>query len=244
MVEKETLRKSMKYYAPDAQVVNHIQRRLQLSNTLKNLSDGEQIPKKIEREKAALSTQKTRILNEKIFQAMTDLTFFFGAVGKHTELQLEFNDDIKELLGVRRDNPKSTEYGFTFSALVGGMLLAYSGRTEKDFRLRLTHDLQRIIWSKISQYMFKVFESEYTQNSISHDFGRVIGWTEMLMFASDKDEYRIPEVVPVHRKEYGGPTREEKERIEESRKPYEKDLKRKSPHRTFDFSSVANIIRI
>ena len=125
---------------------------------------------------------------------MTDLTFFFSGVGKHAELQREFNDHIKELLGVRRDNPKGTEYGFTFSALVGGILLAYSGRTEKDFRLRLTHDLQRIIWSKISQYMFKVFESEYTQNSISLDFGRVIGWTEMLMFGAEKDAEIIPKL--------------------------------------------------
>jgi hypothetical protein len=180
-----------------------------------------------------------------MFQAMTDLTFFFGAVGKHTELQREFNDAIKELLGIRRNNPKNTEYGFTFLALVGGMLLAYSGGTQKDFSLRLTHELQRISWYKISQYLSKVFDSEHTQNSISNDFSRVIGWTEMLMFAMpEKDEYRIPEVVPQLRKELGGPTKEQKELIKEREKPYEQDLKRKYPHRTFDFSSAADIVRI
>jgi hypothetical protein len=173
---------------------------------------------------------------------MADLTFFFGAAGKHIELQKELNDHIKELLGVRRDIPTNIPYGFTFQTLVGNMLLAFPGRPEKDFRLRLTHELQRIIWYKISQYMFKVFNSEYTQKSIADDFSRVIGWTEMLMHATETDEYRIPGVVPVSRKK--GPTKGEKELIEKRKKLYEQDLKGKSPHRTFDFSSVADIVKI
>lgn len=80
----------------------------------------------------------------------------------------------------------------------------------------------------------------WAQESVRADFGRAIGWTEMLMFSMiENDEYRIPSVVPVIKVK--GPTKEEKELKEKRYRPYVKDIKIKSPHRTFDFSSVADI---
>lgn len=77
-----------------------------MAETLQSIREGEEIPKEIEKEKAALSTQKTRILDDKIFQAIADIAFFFNVIGTHPEIQHEFDDDIQELLGVRRKLPE------------------------------------------------------------------------------------------------------------------------------------------
>lgn len=144
-----------------------------MAETLQSIREGEEIPKEIEKEKAALSTQKTRILDDEIFQAIADIAFFFNVIGTHPEIQHEFDDDIQELLGVRRklpetydenygdksNNPKIPSYGFIFLALVEGILSIHSGRPGIDFRLRLTHELQRIIWYKISHYLLGVLGS-------------------------------------------------------------------------------------
>jgi hypothetical protein len=244
-MSKHRIRKNgAKYYSPDAQIVRYFRENIDLKERLNRVNEEEHTSVEIEKKKAALATLRTRILDKKIFQAMADLTFFFSAVGKYPMLRKELDSPIKELLGVRRDNPREIEYGFTFWSLVGNMLLVLSGRAEADFRLRLTHELQRLIWYKVNSYRLNFFESEYTQQSIAADFGRVIGWTEMLMRAAERDEYRIPEVAPVRRKEYGGPTREQQELIKKREKSYQQDLKSRYPHRTFDFGSIADIVKI
>jgi hypothetical protein len=178
-----------------------------------------------------LSAARTRILDEVVCQAMADITFFFSAVGAHPEIQKLFDDDIKEILGVKRLNPKDTPYGFMFGALVSGMLLNRFN-TGKDFRLRLNNYLQRMVWGKMSLYLPEIFESSAVQGSVNQDFNRVLGWTQTLMFAMRKrDEYRIPEVVPISREK--GPTKDEKELMQKQNKEYQEDEKRNLPSRTF-----------
>ena len=78
---------------------------------------------------------------------MADITFFFNAIGTHPNIQKVFDDDIKEILGVKRMDPKNTPYGFMFIMLVAGML-SVQFKTGKDFRLRLNELLHYIIQSK------------------------------------------------------------------------------------------------
>jgi hypothetical protein len=185
-----------------------------------------------------LSAARTRILDDVVFQAMADITFFFSVVGAHPEIQKLFDDDIKEILGVKRINPKERPYGFMFIALVSGMLLNQF-KTGKDFRLRLNYYLQQMVWDKMSQYLSEIFESSAVQGSVSQDFNRVLGWTETLMFAMPKkDEYRIPEVVPVNREK--GLTKDEKELIHDQNKKYQEDVKRNLPNRTFSLVSLGD----
>ena len=92
-------------------------------------------------------------------------------------------------------------------------------------------------------YLSEIFKSNASQKSIGEDFSRVLGWTEMLKFAiPEEDEYRIPMIVPVSREH--GPNKEENELIQKMETEYVKDIKRKLPSRTFDFSSVVDIVKI
>jgi hypothetical protein len=194
------------------------------------------VPKDVEKEKGALSTARTRILDDIVFQAMADITFFFSVVAAYPEIKKLFDDDIKEILGVKRISPKETPYGFMFKALVSGMLVNQF-KTGKDFRLRLNYSLQRMVWGKMALYLPEIFESSAIQGSVGQDFNRVLGWTEMLMFAMGKrDEYRIPEVIPVSREK--GPTKHEKEMIKNQNKKYQEDEKRNLPSRTFSSVSL------
>ncbi len=232
MIKRDVLGKTVKDYTPDARLVEHMQRTLHMTKKLEQINAaGKDVPKDIEKQKGALSAARTRILDEVVCQAMADITFFFSAVGAHPEIQKLFDDDIKEILGVKRLNPKDTPYGFMFGALVSGMLLNRFN-TGKDFRLRLNNYLQRMVWGKMSLYLPEIFESSAVQGSVNQDFNRVLGWTQTLMFAMRKrDEYRIPEVVPISREK--GPTKDEKELMQKQNKEYQEDEKRNLPSRTF-----------
>lgn len=243
MVRHTTVKRTTKYYTPDAQLVHHMRRRLHLANKLQKISGtGQEVSEELEHEKGALSTDKIRIL-DKIFQAMADITFFFGMIDTRPDIQRIFQDDIKEILGVKRDNPRNMPYGFMFDILVSGMLLVQFP-TGKDFRLRLNEQLQRRIWNKMTLYLRDIFESNTSQNMVTQDFNRVFGWTEMLMFAMEKkDEYRVPDVVTVSGSN-GRPTRLEKKLIDEGEKKYLQDIKRNSPKRTFDLESISDMLKI
>ena len=52
---------------------------------------------------------------------MINLTYFFQFVASHEELQPIFEDDIKDLLGLRREN-KEKEIEYMFHYLLKGML--------------------------------------------------------------------------------------------------------------------------
>jgi hypothetical protein len=232
MIKREIQGKTVKDYTPNARLVEHMQRTLHNVKKLQQIDTaGKDVPKAVEKEKAALSAARTRILDDVVFQAMADITFFFSAVGAHPEIQKLFDDNIKEILGVKRIDPKETPYGFMFAALVSGMLI-YRFKTGKDFRLRLNNYLQRMVWNKMELYLPEIFESSAVQGSVGQDFHRVLGWTQTLMFAMPKwDEYRIPEVVPVNREK--GATKNENELIQDQNKEYQEDIKRHLPSRTF-----------
>ena len=142
MFRQGTQNKKIRSYAPDRRLVDFIRDRLQLSKQLKDLAGEKRIPKKLSKEAVRLGTQKNRMLNDILFQAMADITFFFSIVNFYPEIQKIFDDDIKEILGVKRVNPKNTPYGFMFIALVAGMLLNQF-KTGKDFRLRLNENLSK-----------------------------------------------------------------------------------------------------
>src|SRR5688572_15137207 len=55
------------------------------------------------------------------FPSMSNLTFFFQSVASNSELQKIFDDDIKDLLGLRKNNKKMKK-GYMFEYLFVGML--------------------------------------------------------------------------------------------------------------------------
>jgi hypothetical protein len=134
--------------------------------------------------KRYLDKEKVLLLRKRIFPAMANLVFFFYYVSRYPELREVFDDDIKELLGVRRDTTKF-DYGFIFNALIKSILLIGPYNTAethvKDFRLRLIQILQEAIWAKADLALPNVFKKNPSaQRVVSDDFHRVWAWARML----------------------------------------------------------------
>src|SRR5437870_3613693 len=111
--------------------------------------------------------------------AMANLTFFFRCISKYPQLGEVFEDDVKDLLGVRRENPQSNNYGFIISNLLHSFLLIEEGGYNekrghnKDFRLRLNQILQEIVRAKVAVSITNVFKNENAQGAVLNDIDRV-----------------------------------------------------------------------
>ena len=140
---------------------------------------------------------KVRILDKFVFPAMANLFYFFNEISKHPELQESFDDDIKDLLGVRRYNPKNDNYGFIFSNLIASILkikLLGEHLESDDFRLRLIQILQNIIFLGIEQSLPDILKERRSYNRMLQDMEGSLGWTLMLAYHV-KDEKALPHRV-------------------------------------------------
>ena len=149
-----------------------------------------------------LKNIKKEILNDIIFPAMADLTFFFECLSQSTELESIFGNDVRELLGVIRRDPKPWDYGFMFKRLVTAMIFGdrYSliPRDDDDryyrsvdFTIKLTHILQEIILQKVG--LTPKFKMEKASLRIIHDINQGLAWTELLASrVNDPKEFKEP----------------------------------------------------
>jgi hypothetical protein len=183
------------YSQPDHAIVVLITDLLQYKA---NLEDREIVDRK---RKRYLDKEKVRVLDEYIFPSMANLTFFFRSISRYPQLKEVFENDIKDLLGVRRENPQHDSYGFIFSQLLRSILLVeiYNEGGEmhpspyqlasadyKDFRLRLNQILQEIVRDKVVAHLAKAHENEKAgeyekaDKIVKDEFDRVWIWTRIL----------------------------------------------------------------
>ena len=152
MIEHEAEESMLKYFSPDSRLIDYLEERLQLSKEMDRLDvTGKDFTPKINARDKSLRTKKVRILNDIIFQAMADLTFFFKAISLHLELQEILDSDIKDLLGIRHKS--SHEYGFMILDVLRSILKVKDGQKEgsikrDDFRLSLNYKIQGIVLDK------------------------------------------------------------------------------------------------
>ena len=195
MITQDIALHDQKCFIPSEKLTQYIRDRLQLAKEMEDLDAAEkEFPTEIDKRDRSLRTKKTRILDEIIFPAMADLTYFFKMVGQYPDLQILFENDTKDLLGIRRNKPLESMYGFAFFDLLCGILQIggsrYNQRTESkkdDFRLRLNDLLQRIVCHKISASLTDVIKTEGARKSVLGDFERSISWTGALAYGIDQN---------------------------------------------------------
>jgi hypothetical protein len=148
--------------------------------------------------KRYLDKEKVRLLHEYVFPSMANIIFFFRSVSTYPQLKEVFENDIKDLLGVRRENPQPNNYGFIFSALVQSVLLTELDllylREEmpgEDFSLRLNQILQENVRARVNLALTKVLKDPAVQRIVADDFNRALGWTSMLA-ESAPEENKLP----------------------------------------------------
>jgi hypothetical protein len=136
--------------------------------------------------KRYLDKQKVVILDRHIFPSMANIVFFFRYISRYPELKGVFENDIKDLLGVRRENPQEDNYGFIISDLLLSILMPgldyYNDEKirDKDFRLRLNQILQKAVMTKAGLHLTEMFRNVSIQHMVEDDFSRAEAWAEML----------------------------------------------------------------
>lgn len=193
--QRKTPRKSKKNtkgYRPDRSIVKFMIALLQfkddkeLANSLNvsELTDLQQKEKvKLEEHKRYLDKEKVSLLDNCIFPSMANIVFFFRYISRYPELKKVFDNDIKDLLGVRRENPEKDNYGFIFSDLVYSIIMPGLGYYNEEklhddnFRLRLNQILQEIVIAKTEPYLTDMFTNK-SIGIIQNDLSRAEAWVE------------------------------------------------------------------
>lgn len=209
-------------YNPHPQFVAHLKKFLHV------LKQGD---RKDAGEENNVRRMKNYYLNNLVFPAMANLTFFFEAVSEYPELRDEFESQILDLLGVRRTNPKISRYGFVFETLVACMMFIQS--KEGDFTVKFVHILERLISSKVQG--LDILETLDASVRIIKEIDSPKAWTELLA-SRVKDIYDfdiLMKGIPGRESDPEHPGGTMEERIWE----FDQKAKRKSPIRTFDFST-------
>lgn len=140
-----------------------------------------------------LRRMKNYYLNEHLFPSMANVVFFFETVSLHHELEEEFELDIKDLLGIRRINPKANNYAYVFQALVHSIIYTKKGYKNNNFRLRLILELQRMIRQRLLNLTVGAFENDNVAKYINEDIDRAETWTELVAAKVDEEyDFQAP----------------------------------------------------
>ena len=204
MAEHEVENLMAKDFRPSEELISYLRERLKLSRQMDMIdAAGEVFSAEINAQDRSLRTKKVRVLDDIIFQAMADLTFFFESIVAHSELRVVFDSDIKELLGVRREG--SQEYGYMLRRLLRSILIIEEVRDigevrdrdrlhnkQNDYRLRLNHILQGIVFDKMRPYIVDTFHLYEAQHILKDDFRRAWGWTGTLSYGIEERNEGTP----------------------------------------------------
>lgn len=193
----------IKHYTPNTHLVDYFKDVLQQNKSIKskrrqeNAGESQEVNKNLPR-------MKIHYLDKHIFQAMANLMFFFQTIAEHKELQEVYEEDIKDLLGIRRANPNELPYGFVFVELISVILSLRTreykyliedemdtSKIKKDYTLKLTYKLQEIIFDKIQKYLTDVFDNLEAQKAVADDLSRVLGWVGMLASGVSDEHNKI-----------------------------------------------------
>jgi hypothetical protein len=175
-------------YKPRIGLVTYLNKKLQFQREKQELTRaGEDLSAEKKQEGKNLDRMKVHVLNKYIFPSMADLTFFFQFIADHSELEEVFEDDVKDLLGIRRDRPEELDYGFMLYNLLWAIIMGGKREDHKqDFRLGLTYPLQRIIFRKVDQSSKDIFKTQGSRRAVLDDFRRAWAWTEMMAYGVDQ----------------------------------------------------------
>ena len=179
--QRKNRKREVKGYRPSVRIIKTMTDLLQYQD---DLDLGADIVKE---HKRYLDKEKVVLLNRYIFPSMSNVVFFFRYMSRYPQLRRLFDNDVKDLLGVRRPDPNEGNYGFVLSNLLQSILALgttdrwYQDQDEKinakDFRLRIIPVLIESFKAKVYSALSDVlknpdFSRSWRMISIGHWPGR------------------------------------------------------------------------
>jgi hypothetical protein len=133
-----------------------------------------------------LDRRKVHILHKIIFPSMANLVFFLESVNGNKRLQELFEDDIKDLIGMRQSGDYDKLYTWsTFSRLIRAVLLdRYHDDTNEesagdDYKMVLADILQQYVNEKLMFSLRKQFGENEIVDIMADDINRVRALTKL-----------------------------------------------------------------
>ena len=183
------------YYPPDESLSDYMREKLLFET--KCIKDGLRGKERTSHPDYNRLNKKKHDVLPKLFTSMANVYFFFECIANVSSSAMPnidkverearkvirelWTDDVKDLLGITRANPKRQIYAFLFDRLIHSLIYTGDGDVnEADyFRLKLIHILQDNIYRKV-QVPLRTDFSGVGYGIVLNDIGRALAWTEML----------------------------------------------------------------
>lgn len=187
-----------KSYIPDETLVNFIQDWLHIHKKREQLTvEGKELSSEDKKKLRALDKKKVDYMDNLIFPALANLTYFFEAMAASTRLSNGFEDEVEEVLDPRKSKDAAKFSGnrmrmasFQFrrnnlarlvdAALSIPMKNYERGKPITDFRVGLMYQLLEIIGDNMDRVISNEYSTSQIWHSFHEDFKKMLGWMALL----------------------------------------------------------------
>lgn len=186
-----------KSYIPEDTLVNFIQEWLQIHKKRETLTlEGKRLSKSEEERIRELDRMKVHVIDNIIFPAMANLTYFFEAMAASTRMSIAFEDELAEILDARKSKDAahfSGEMRFSsiqfrennFARLVMAMLSIPMKKYPEngsidDFRIGLMYQMVNVIGDSADRLLGQEYRMNRIWKSFWEDYSRMLGWIALL----------------------------------------------------------------
>lgn len=187
-----------KSYIPDETLVNFIQDWLHIHKKREQFTkEGKELSAEDKKKLRALDKKKVDYMDNLIFPALANLTYFFEAMAASTRLSNGFEDEIEEVLDPRKSKDAAKFSGnrmrmasFQFrrnnlarlvdAALSIPMKNYERGKPITDFRVGLMYQLLEIIGDNMDRVISNEYSTSQIWHSFHEDFKKMLGWMALL----------------------------------------------------------------
>ena len=207
-----------KCYIPNEALVNFIQDWLHIHRKKDALTkEGKELSKEEKAQVDELRRMKPYVLDNVIFPAMANLTYFFEALSVSKKLSDVFDDDVMELLDPGRavDAAKFSGNDMRMSSIqfrrnnLARLIISMIGihddesnpkKSITDFRVGLLYQLLNIVGDMMDSLLSKEFSFNQVWRSAYDDYTRMKGWLALLAISAEsppKEYDRIIGFTPI-----------------------------------------------
>lgn len=184
-------------YIPSETLVGYLDNRLQIEKERRaSLSAGEEESPEMEKKLINSKRRKVYVLNNIIFPSMANIVIFFEYISKNPELQVLFEDNIKQLLwGTYSKKVQGPVFRRLIEAIIKWSPEEHKSKkknnmnlgNELNFRMHFYHIMLQSISLTLPARLKDQFEQmeSVVNTTLITDLQRIVAWTYFLSRSAD-----------------------------------------------------------